>query len=79
MYHHLIVAYLYVLLQHPDPKELQMYLTGFLHGKNARLFMGELWDHLDSAQNNIGGIPTKMLEQKKEEIRQKKVRLIAII
>ena len=38
--------------------------------------MGELWDHLDSAQNNIGGIPTKMLEQKKEEIRQKKVRLL---
>ena len=53
-----------------------MYLTGFLHGKNARLFMGELWDHLDSAQNNIGGIPTKMLEQKKEEIRLKKVILL---
>ena len=55
-----------------------MYLTGFLHGKNARVFMGELWAHLDSAQNNIGGIPTKMLEQKKEEIRQKKVRFLNI-
>jgi len=51
-----------------------MYLTGFLHGKNARIFMGELWEHLDSAQNNVSGIPAKMLEQKKEELRQKKVR-----
>ena len=48
--------------------------TGFLHGKSARVFMGELWELLSSAQQNIGGIPTQMLEQKKEEIRQKKVR-----
>lgn len=35
--------------------------------------MQELWDLLVSAQDNIGGIPTKFLEQKKEEIRLKKV------
>lgn len=59
--------------QFPDPRELQMNLTGFLHGKNARIFMQELWELLTSAQESIGGIPTKFLEQKKEEIRQKKV------
>ena len=26
-------------VQFPDPKELQMNITGFLNGKNARLFM----------------------------------------
>ena len=35
--------------------------------------MQELWELLTSAQENIGGIPTKFLEQKKEEIRLKKV------
>ena len=54
---------------------MQMNLTGFLHGKNARVFMQELWELLTSAQETIGGIPTKFLEQKKEEIRQKKVEL----
>ena len=61
--------------QFPEPKELQMNLTGFLHAKYARVFMQELWDLLISAQENIGGIPTRFLEQKKEEIRQKKVSL----
>ena len=37
--------------------------------------MQELWELLTSAQETIGGIPTKFLEQKKEEIRQKKVEL----
>ena len=36
--------------------------------------MQELWELLVSAQDTIGGIPTKFLEQKKEEIRQKKVK-----
>ena len=56
---------------------MQMNLTGFLNGKNARIFMQELWGLLTSAQENIGGIPTIFLEQKKEEIRQKKVGLVA--
>ena len=62
-----------VPLQHPDPKEMQMNLTGFLHSKYARIFIQELWDLLLSAQENVGGIPTKFVEQKKEEIRLKKV------
>ena len=71
-----VVEFVFGLLenaQFPDPKDMQMNLTGFLNGKNARIFMQELWDLLSSAQENIGGIPTIFLEQKKEEIRQKKV------
>jgi len=58
--------------KHPDPKGMQITLTGFLQGKNARVFMGELWELLVSAQENIGGIPTAFLEKKKEEIRLRK-------
>ena len=54
---------------------MQMNLTGFLYGKNARVFMQELWDLLSSAQDNVGGIPAGFLEEKKEEIRQMKVML----
>jgi serine/arginine repetitive matrix protein 1 len=53
---------------------MQINITGFLNGKNARVFMKELWELLLSAQDNIGGIPTAFLEKKKEEIRQRKVR-----
>ena len=60
--------------QYPDPKELQISVTGFLNGKNARIFMGELWALLVSAQENIGGVPADFLEKKKEEIRKRKVK-----
>ena len=50
-----------------------MDMTGFLYGKNARIFMGELWEMLTSAQDNTSGIPTILLEEKKAEIRQMKV------
>ena len=36
--------------------------------------MAELWDMLLSAQENVGGIPTQLIEQKKKEIMEKKVR-----
>lgn len=62
-----------MLLQFPDPKEMQINLTGFLNPKNARIFLGELWDLLLSAQENIGGIPAQFLEQKKEEIKKRQV------
>merc|ERR1712071_415546 len=55
----------------PDGKEMQINLTGFLNAKNARTFMCELWDLLASAMENIGGIPAKFLEQKKEEIKKR--------
>lgn len=52
---------------------MQINLTGFLNGKNAREFMKDLWPLLLSAQENIAGIPTAFLEQKKEEIKQRQV------
>lgn len=67
---------LYVYLQHPDAKEMQINLTGFLNGKNARIFLSELWDHLCSAQDNVTGIPNQFLEQKKNEIKQRQVGLL---
>lgn len=64
---------LFISLQHPDPKEIQINLTGFLNPKNARIFLGELWELLTSAQNHISGIPEQFIEQKKEEIKKRQV------
>ena len=77
-----VVDFVFNLLentQFPDPKDMQINLTGFLNGKNARIFMQELWELLASAQDNVGGIPTIFLEQKKEEIRQKKVSFLLFV
>lgn len=60
-------------MQYPDPKKIQINLTGFLHGKNAREFMAELWKLLISAQENPTGIPDSLLELKKEELSKKRV------
>ncbi|TNN83134.1 Serine/arginine repetitive matrix protein 1 [Liparis tanakae] len=59
--------------KHPDSKMMQINLTGFLNGKNAREFMRDLWPLLLSAQENIAGIPSAFLEQKKEEIKQRQI------
>ena len=53
----------------PDPRKMQINLTGFLNGKNARIFMGELWKLLDLAQNmyprkTTSGIPQEMADLK---------------
>lgn len=60
--------------QYPDPKKIQINLTGFLHGKNAREFMAELWALLIQAQENPTGIPDSLLDVKKEELAKKRVR-----
>lgn len=52
---------------------MQINLTGFLNGKNARLFMGELWELLLSAQASDTGIPESFVQQKKEEIKKRMV------
>ena len=54
-----------------DPRKMQINLTGFLNGKNARTFMGELWSMLDSAQKSERGIPQELLDQKKEEMKSR--------
>nr|VZI42928.1 unnamed protein product [Spirometra erinaceieuropaei] len=57
--------------QHPDPKEIQINMTGFLLSKNARIFISELWDLLLSAMGTPGGVPAVFLEAKKAELSQK--------
>ena len=58
----------------PDPKRMQINLTGFLEA-NAAVFMKELWKLLISAQASPSGIPAAFLEKAKEKILQKKVLL----
>merc|ERR1719507_2049563 len=55
--------------QEPDPRKMQINLTGFLNGKYARVFMGELWAMLDSAQNSANGIPEQLVSMKMDEIK----------
>lgn len=52
----------------PCPKKMQINMTAFLNGKNARQFMDELWALLISAQESESGIPELFIQQKKEEI-----------
>merc|ERR1712083_1020672 len=56
----------------PDPRKIQINLTGFLNGKYARIFMGELWALLDSAQNSENGIPVELVNAKMDEIKTRK-------
>ncbi len=57
--------------RYPDPRKVQIQLTGFLEGKTAE-FMGELWELLISAQESVGGVPKRFVEEKKEELRLKR-------
>uniref|UniRef100_A0A5F8GIA8 PWI domain-containing protein n=1 Tax=Monodelphis domestica TaxID=13616 RepID=A0A5F8GIA8_MONDO len=60
-------------VKNPDSRKMQISLPGFLNGKNAGEFMGELWPLLLSAQQNIAGIPSAFLELKEEEIKQRQI------
>ncbi|VDP93424.1 unnamed protein product [Echinostoma caproni] len=72
------VVWDYVLNQlderYPDPKEIQINITGFLNSKNARIFLSELWDLLLSAMQNPEGVPAALVEAKKAEIANRQVR-----
>lgn len=52
---------------------MQINLTGFLNGKNARLFMAALWEHLLSAMENEMGVPEAFIAAKKAEIQAREV------
>lgn len=52
---------------------MQINMTGFLNGRNARVFIDELWQLLASAQNSAGGVPPKFVEIKMEELKRKQV------
>ncbi|CAO3694880.1 unnamed protein product [Umbelopsis ramanniana] len=59
--------------QKPDPKEMQINLTGFFESKTQE-FLLNLWKLLLSAQESVGGIPASFLEAKKEQIRQQQLK-----
>lgn len=66
-----VVEFVYNQLEeekYPCPKKMQINMTGFLNGKNARVFMDELWALLISAQESGTGIPADFINAKKEEI-----------
>eukprot|EP00048_Salpingoeca_helianthica_P003940 m.72128 g.72128 ORF g.72128 m.72128 type:complete len:387 (-) comp12976_c0_seq2:63-1223(-) len=69
----MLVDYVFNQLEESDldPRQMQINLTGFMH-KNAKVFMKELWEMLVSAQSNSSGIPTAILEAKKQEITRAK-------
>ncbi|EGZ22305.1 hypothetical protein PHYSODRAFT_330130 [Phytophthora sojae] len=52
-----------------DPRQLQVALTGFLE-KQAGQFTEELWTLLLSAQSNPTGIPSAILDRKKQEMQR---------
>ena len=54
---------------------IQINLTGFLGGSKARIFVGELWTYLASAQAAPDGMPPELVEMKREELRKREVRL----
>lgn len=57
----------------PDIKSLQIQLTGFLD-KDTAPFCKELWKLCLSAQSSPQGVPKELLEAKKQELIQEKVR-----
>ncbi|KAK1724562.1 PWI domain-containing protein [Colletotrichum acutatum] len=58
----------------PDIKALQIQLTGFLD-KDTAPFCRELWKLFLSAQTSPQGVPKELLEAKKLELIQEKVRI----
>ncbi|KAF8586646.1 PWI domain-containing protein [Ramaria rubella] len=52
----------------PDPKKMQINLTGFLT-KSTPTFMTALWTLLLEAQDSPAGIPRSFVEEKKAEMR----------
>lgn len=58
----------------PEIKKLQIQLTGFLE-KDTPAFCLELWKLCLSAQSNPQRVPKELLEAKKLELIQEKVRM----
>ncbi|KAK4147913.1 uncharacterized protein C8A04DRAFT_24475 [Dichotomopilus funicola] len=60
-------------VRNPDIKSMQIQLTGFLD-KDTPIFCKDLWKLLLSAQASPQGVPKELLEAKKLELMQEKVR-----
>lgn len=70
-----VIDFIYGMLEEnrfPDPRKIQLNITGFLE-KETPAFAKQMWNLLLSAQSNSQGVPTELLEKKKEELRQQKV------
>ena len=52
---------------------MQINMTGFLGGSKARMFIGELWNFLASAQKSPDGMPAELVEMKKQELLKRQV------
>ncbi|KAF2204207.1 PWI domain-containing protein, partial [Delitschia confertaspora ATCC 74209] len=59
--------------RHPDIKNLQHHMTGFLGQEPCAKFCKELWNLMLSAQDSPQGVPKELLEAKKAEMKQEKV------
>ncbi|KAI9500616.1 PWI domain-containing protein [Coemansia spiralis] len=57
--------------QKPDPKLMQVNLTGFFESKTQE-FMQSLWKVLLEAQKSPGGIPESFIQNKIEELKRKR-------
>ncbi|CAG0917402.1 unnamed protein product [Notodromas monacha] len=68
-----VVSYIFNQLEEklPDPRLMQINVTGFLNGRNARLFMEELWTHLVNAAESPTGIPEAFMEMKRQELKKR--------
>jgi len=69
-----LIGYVFGLLEEkkfPDPRHLQVNITGFLEQDSSE-FCKELWKLLISAQNSLGGIPPQFLAKKKMDILNRK-------
>lgn len=71
-------TYISIKFQNPDPKMIQINLTGFLGGSKARVFVGELWHFLASAQASPHKIPPEWVEMKKKELLKREVNTILV-
>lgn len=67
------ITYPTLTFTQPEIKKLQIQLTGFLE-KDTPAFCLELWKLCLSAQTSLHGVPKELLEAKKQEILQEKVR-----
>lgn len=72
-----LIGYVYGLLeekQFPDPRLLQIRITGFLEQDSSQ-FCLNLWKILISAQNSLGGVPPQFMQRKKQELLQRKAEM----
>jgi serine/arginine repetitive matrix protein 1 len=63
-----LTLWLILMNKTPDPKKIQICLTGFLTDSTP-VFMAALWNLLTEAQTSPAGIPQSFVEEKKEEMR----------